>query len=154
MSGIPALFTFGTLMDPDVLRQVGGQPLSALTRETATVRGFARHWVEADDYPVLVAREGEQTTGLIIRGLSSLAMQRIEFFEGEEFTLQELWVRNAARQEERVHYFADNQRKPASDRSWSLAEWQLGTKKSMMPRVERYMACFGRMSTAEADACW
>lgn len=154
MSTVLALFAFGTLMDPDVLRLVAEHDPETLQLEPAMVTAHARRWVQEDHYPVLVPDDKSCTQGMIIRGLSHTAMQRIEFFEGEEFTLRELLVENAQGQTERVNYFADNQRKPVSEQEWLLEHWQQSTKAEMLPRVRRYMACHGHMSAAEADAYW
>lgn len=148
------LFTFGTLMDPDVLGLVAQQDLSTLDIEPATVPDHVRRWVLDDHYPVLVSSPGSSTSGLIIRGLQDEAMRRIEFFEGDEFSLRTLRVENARQLPEEVCYFADNQRQCISDTEWLLEEWQQSTKPATLPRVERYMQCYGTMTTAEADAYW
>lgn len=154
MSSPLALFAFGTLMDPDVLRIVSQQEPALVVRESATVADHVRRWVLDDHYPVLVPCPGRQTAGLIIRGLQEEAMRRIRFFEGDEFSLLTLAVKNARGHSENVCYFADNQRQPISEDEWLLEEWQRSTKSETLPRVERYMGCYGKMTTAEADAYW
>jgi len=154
MKDRPALFTFGTLMDPDVLGIVALQDLTTLVREAASVSDHARRWVLDDHYPVLVPSPGQHAGGLIIRGLQEEAMRRIEFFEGDEFSLRTLFVENAAGEQEEVCYFADNQRHSISSEEWLLAHWQDTTKAQTLPRVERYMRCYGKMTTTEADAYW
>lgn len=149
-----ALFAFGTLMDTEVLQLVSGQPLDHLRLEPATVADHARRWVADDHYPVLIACPGTCTQGLIIRDLGQEAMNRIIFFEGDEFTLREIQVERSDGQEEQVCYFADNRRKLVSDQEWQLAHWQRTTKPDTLPRVVRYMRCYGMMSIAEADAHW
>lgn len=141
-------------MDSDVLQLVSGQSLDTMLREPAEVAGHARRWVLDDHYPVLVADAACRTSGLIIRGLELEAMQRIEFFEGEEFSLEMMQVERPGGQTEQVSYFSSTLRQPISDQEWLLEQWQRTTKQHTMPRVERYMQCYGRMSIAEADAYW
>lgn len=141
-------------MDSDVLRLVSQQDMMLLEREPAIVLDHVRRWVLDDHYPVLVASEGNRTSGLIIRGLQPEAMQRIEFFEGDEFSLRTLTVQNQQGEAELVSYFADNQRHAISEEEWVLEEWQRTTKPDTLPRVERYMRCYGTMSKTEADAYW
>ncbi len=141
-------------MDPDVLGLVAQQDLATLVREAATVPDHVRRWVLDDHYPVLVPRPGSRTAGLVIRGLQEEAMRRIEFFEGNEFSLRTLRIENALGHLEEVSYFADNQRHDISDEEWSLEQWQTTTKPDTMLRVERYMGCYGKMTTTEADAYW
>lgn len=141
-------------MDAQVLQLVSAQAVDTLVTEPADVAGHARRWVLDDHYPVLVADAACRTSGLIIRGLEPEAMQRIEFFEGEEFSLELMHVERPDGHVERVSYFSSNHRHPVSDREWLLEEWQQTTRQHTLPRIERYMQCYGRMSIAEADAYW
>lgn len=154
MKSSKALFSFGTLMDTELLELVCEQAVSTLQIEPAEVRDHVRRWVIDDHYPVLVPEPGSHTQGLIIRGLSEIAMDRIVFFEGEEFTVQPIEVVRESGELEGVEYFADNHRKNISDTDWSLPEWQRTTKPDTLQRVVVYMACYGKMSPAEADAYW
>ena len=148
------LFTFGTLMDTELLQLVCEQSIDTLTLTPAWVQDHARRWVLDDHYPVLVPTPGQRTEGLILQGLDACAMERIVFFEGEEFSLKTLVVTQADGSSQTVQFFADNQRKPVSEMEWQLDDWQRSTKQDTLPRVERYMRCFGKMSIAEADAYW
>ncbi len=148
------LFSFGTLMDTDLLPLVCEQAVESLSLESAKVPDHSRRWVLDDAYPVLVPEKGRFTEGLIIRGLSDDALERIVFFEGEEFELKPIDVQHPSGVWERVQYFADTHRKAISETEWSLENWQHSTKADTLPRVVRYMKCFGKMSRAEADAYW
>lgn len=141
-------------MDTELLQLVSEQDVDTLVLESAHVRDHARRWVLDDHYPVLVPEPGTLTHGLIIRGLTDAAMDRIVFFEGEEFSLRQIAVVRDSGESERVEYFADNHRKSISDTDWSLQDWQCSTKPDTMPRVNRYMQCYGKMSAADADAYW
>ena len=149
-----ALFTFGTLMDADLLTLVCQQDMDSLVIEAAVVPGRSRRWVLDDHYPVLVDELGRSTDGLIIRGLEQEALNRIVFFEGEEFNLEPLSVQKANGDREQVQYFADTNLKEISTSEWVLSEWQRTTKEDTLNRVVRYMQCYGKMSIAEADAYW
>lgn len=148
------LFSFGTLMDAELLELVSGQSISSLVREPVVVHDHVPLWVKDDHYPVLVSRDRANTEGLIIRGLEQEALDRIIFFEGGEFSVQSIEVTNACGITESVQYFADNDHKEISDFIWRLELWQQTTKPDTMPRVERYMQCYGKMSVLEADAFW
>ena len=154
MTNPPDLFSFGTLMDTELLPLVCQQDIQTLTLEPATVQNQARRWVIDDHYPVLVPELGSVTHGLIIRGLEPEALKRIVFIEGEEFEVQPLEVVRSDGQVENVQYFADTHRKTISDTEWSLEEWQRTTKADTLVRLARYMQCYGNMTPAEADAYW
>jgi hypothetical protein len=148
------IFTFGTLMDIDLLQLVSQQSIDSLRLDPAILADHARRWVLDDHYPALVASPGSSTQGLIIHGLNEEALNRIVFFEGEEFTLRIIAVKLLDGRMEQAGYFAYNQRNPVSQQEWHLEEWQRSTKHDTLPRVERYMQCYGEMSLAEADAYW
>lgn len=148
------LFSFGTLMDTELLTTVCGQHLDTLELTPACVQDHVRRWVTDDHYPVLVPQLGSATTGLVIGGLTQEALNRIVFFEGEEFELSPLAVQRADGTMLSVQYFADTNRKVISDSEWTLEQWQRSTKPDTMVRVARYMQCYGKMSAEEADAYW
>lgn len=148
------LFSFGTLMDAELLSAVCGQDMAEIVREPATVDDHIALWVVNDHYPVLVPRPGARTEGLILRGLNSESLERIIFFEGGEFSVQTIDVRNAAGVFESVQYFEDTELKSISEQVWKLEDWQRDTKPDTMPRVHRYMQCYGKMGVDEADAFW
>lgn len=154
MSKLHDLFSFGTLMDAELLVAVTGNTNDGVRREPAVVDDYVALWVVNDDYPVLVPRSGACTQGMIIRGLTTEALDRIVFFEGGEFNVEQLQVINSNGSPECVSYFADTNIKQASERIWTLEQWQQATKADTMVRVERYMQCFGKMSIDEADAYW
>ncbi len=148
------LFSFGTLMDAELLELVCGQRLSSLVREPALINGHVPLWVKDDHYPVLVPRQGANTDGLILRNLYPESLDRIVFFEGGEFSVERIDVINSRGMQESVQFFANNDHEQISDFVWSLEHWQQTTKADTMPRVERYMQCYGKMSVDEADAYW
>ena len=165
-AGGAPLFAFGTLMDEEVLAIVCDRPIATFATEPARVSGRARRAVTDDHYPVLVEAPGASVEGLLIHGLDAAALERIAFFEGEEFTLEPIRVTRAAEGATRssgrasgpleldaVH-FAHTDRKPVGESGWELADWQANTKPDTLPRVRRYMAHFGVLSVAEADAHW
>ena len=141
-------------MDAELLELVCGHSLDTLIREPAVVEDHVPLWVIGDDYPVLVARTGFQTQGIIIRDLSAEALDRIIFFEGGEFDVQHIDVVNAHNEIERVAYFASTDEMDVSENIWQLCQWQQTTKTDTMPRVVRYMQCYGKMNIDEADAYW
>lgn len=141
-------------MDAELLALVCGQDMDTIVREPAVVKDHVPLWVVDDHYPVLVPRAGSHTDGMIIRGLLGESLDRIIFFEGGEFSVQTIDVVTTNGITESVQFFADTDKKQVSDFIWYLDEWQRTTKPDTMPRVVRYMQCYGKMSVDEADAYW
>ncbi|MEM7257647.1 MAG: gamma-glutamylcyclotransferase family protein [Pseudomonadota bacterium] len=149
-----SLFVFGSLMDPDVLALVSGMALSDLTLATASVQGYRQGEVEEESYPVLVACESAQTSGLLIKGLSDTALARILFFEGEEYRLQKIEATLDNGEAVAAFYFCDTGAYTVRDAMWDFDQWQQIHKPSFIEASRQYMALFGSMSAAEADAHW
>ncbi len=148
-----SLFVFGSLMDSAVLELVCGMSLSDLEIAPATVRGYRQCEVVEESYPVLVGCEASCTTGLLVQRLTINALQRILFFEGEEYSLQPI---DAVTGHEVKHafYFRDTGTYTVRDSMWDFDQWSRLHKTSFIEASRDYMALFGKMSVAEADAYW
>ncbi len=153
-SELDALFVFGSLMDPQVLELVSGMPLTELVVTPATVQGYRQGVVAEENYPVLVACESSETSGLLIKGLSSTALERILFFEGEEYALQPIDVRVPGEESAQAFYFRDTGVYTVRENKWDFDQWTRLHKASFIDVSRQYMALFGNMTAAEADAHW
>jgi len=155
------LFVFGTLMDRDVLVSVTGMPLSELEIHAGMVNGFKRRMVRGETFPVLVPDAKESVSGLLIYGLSDIAVQRAKFFEGDEYTLKAVRAVGLPDSHTTLKagavdtaYFADNQVYEIEPRDWSIEHWQALDKTEFLYRLANYMQHFGSLSATEADKHW
>jgi gamma-glutamylcyclotransferase (GGCT)/AIG2-like uncharacterized protein YtfP len=87
-----ACFTYGSLMCEDIMSHVAGLPLQG---EPALLAGYARHAVRDEDYPGMVPLTGVQVAGVLYRGLSEGALDRLDRFEGEMYERRRVCVRDA-----------------------------------------------------------
>lgn len=158
----PPLFVFGTLMDKDVLKWVCGMDLSELELQPAVANGFKRRQVKGECFPVLVPSALGKVSGLLIGGLTPLALQRAQFFEGDEYQLQGIVVEGMPDSHSSLlipgdinaQYFADHQIYDIEDHDWSVHTWREQEKQDFMSRLTHYMTYFGSLSAAEADQYW
>lgn len=149
-------------MDPDVLSAVTGQAVSELQLQPAVVSGYQRRLVVGESFPVLVKSAQSKVSGLLIWGLKDIALQRAQFFEGEEYVLQPIQAEGLPESHSTLlmHgvcdalFFADNQRYEIDEADWSLQAWQAAEKSEFLARLNHYMHHFGQMSAAEADQHW
>ncbi|MEO0618861.1 MAG: gamma-glutamylcyclotransferase family protein [Pseudomonadota bacterium] len=148
------MFFFGTLMDLDVLEIVSGQSRAQLTCAPASAEGVVQRNVIGQDFPVLVDAPGAHMTGRIVYGLTETARDRILFYEGEEYRVCDITVRTADGGKVACHYFADNAVYEISDVPWDFDAWQRTQKTEFLSRARRFMALYGTMSAAAADAYW
>lgn len=72
------LFAYGTLRIPEVFRAVTGRSLPA---RPATLAGYARYRLRGLGYPGLIAEAGAVTEGLLITGIGSRELARLDAFE-------------------------------------------------------------------------
>lgn len=74
------LFAYGSLMCEDILARVSGL---ALTGEQGWLSGYARHPVLHETFPGVVCDQVGRVDGILYRGLSPIALQRLDAFEGD-----------------------------------------------------------------------
>ena len=92
MNGVPEtmdLFTYGTLMSPDIMARVAGCRLAALP---ATLPGYRRSQVKGEVYPGISEDAAGQVAGILYLNLPAAALQRLDVFEGEMYERREVLV--------------------------------------------------------------
>ncbi|MDY0390443.1 gamma-glutamylcyclotransferase family protein [Desulfobulbus oligotrophicus] len=77
-----ALFCYGTLQSPLVMKVVTGQPYEG--RE-ATLIDWARYRVRGSEYPGIVPQEGSLVCGKLYWGLDEQAVEKLDAFEGDKY---------------------------------------------------------------------
>lgn len=150
----PALFSFGTLMDIDVLLRVTKLPGEAIGLRRAMLPNHRQRQVLGESFPVVQPLAGAMTEGVLIDGLTPQAIARIRFFEGDEYRLDEIAVQLPDGTTEPARYFADTERYRVADHAWDLQTWQRTEKALFLQRIDQYMPLYGTMSATEADAYW
>nr|WP_297382952.1 gamma-glutamylcyclotransferase family protein [uncultured Roseateles sp.] len=87
------LFTYGTLMWPDIMARVCGPACAPMaTPQAATLAGHARRPVRGQDYPAMVPADGHQVVGRLYLDLPEAAWARLDLFEGDEYERHEVLV--------------------------------------------------------------
>lgn len=147
------LFTFGTLMDTEVLQCVSGILPSTLAIIPARVVDRVQHEVLGEGFPILLPAPGQEVLGRLIFGLTETAMQRILFFEGDEYATQPLTVETDGASQEAL-YFKDSGVYETTGKSWIFSQWHESEHATFLERTQQYMRLFGTMSTTEADRYW
>jgi len=75
-----SVFTYGSLMFPSVWNTLVCEVLSS---DVATLSGYARYRVHGEEYPIAVPVTGCSIQGRLYQGVSLLALNRLDTFEGE-----------------------------------------------------------------------
>jgi len=149
-------------MDADVLQLVSGMDISELSLQPAVVHGFNRRLVQGESFPVLVTASESSVSGLLVWGLSDTAMRRTQFFEGEEYILNQIQVYGLPGSHASMSsselidavFFADNGVFILDDKDWSFHAWRVRYKDEFIQRLTSYMGLFGSLNTTDADQYW
>ena len=79
---------FCSLMNRDLLCRVVGHDCAALSFAPARLPGYQTNRVKDEDYPVLVQSAQGSVTGVVVEGLDQDDIDRIRFFEDDEYVLE------------------------------------------------------------------
>lgn len=146
------LFCFGSLMDDEVLGIVTALDPAALRIERAIARDLLPRVVASETYPVLIPAPGARTGGRLVHGLDARALDRVLFFEGEEYALADIVV-EVDDIPCRARFFRDSGTYRTAG-IWDFERWRRNEHAVFVERTARYMALYGTMSVAEADVFW
>lgn len=75
------LFTYGTLMVPEVIEAVLGRPVGRAT--SAKLPDYGCYRVRDCQYPAILAEAGCVTTGCVYRDLSPTSLKQLDRYEGD-----------------------------------------------------------------------
>ena len=147
------LFVFGTLRDVHVLELVLGRDPAHVRARAAWLEDHHTVTLPDETYPVLARRPGGRVRGQLL-SLDAGELERIAFFEGEEYGFESATVVTVAGVLERAMLCGDRSTRPGRRPPWSLEEWQRVHKDGFLPMARSYMTLFGSASIAEAEALW
>ncbi len=156
------LFVFGSLIDTEVLRLVTAMSPDELSFSDAVAEGYRCSKIAEDSCPVLIAKDGCNASGKLVKGLTQEALRRIVFFEGPEYSLDQVTVRRIQSSSEpdfnRVRttawYFRDAGSYTVLSSDWHYDVWVETDRSPFLQSSEVYMASYGKLTAEEADAIW
>lgn len=148
------LFFFGTLLDPDLFALVVGRPIDAVTVKPGVLHGFRRRKVKGEHYPILAPHPGGRVDGLLIDGLTEAEIDRIRFFEGEDYALRPLPVTDAEGRPAGALACVSTGTLEEAGEAWHLEAWAATEKARAFVQSEELMALYGTMTVGEMDARW
>lgn len=88
------LFTYGTLMSPDIMARVAGCRLTGLP---ANLPGYRRSQVKGEVYPGISEDAAGRVAGLLYLEVPAAALQRLDLFEGEMYERRQVLVEDEDR---------------------------------------------------------
>ena len=137
------LFVYGSMRDEEVRTLVLGR-----------MPGVAAALVPGESYPYLVSLEGARAAGELIYGLDERCLDRILFFEGDEYAFVECEVERAGGDRVAAMHFGGVAIPESPVVTWSFEQWQMSQKARFVSMTRRYMALWGRATRAQAEVAW
>ncbi len=128
------LFVYGTLLVPQVLRQVCGKVSSA---ESAILHDFARFGIRGKPYPGIVPMDGACVTGMLYWNLRPAAWQRLDAYEDYFYQRQCLQV-ECATGEYRLawsYVIPAQKRHKLTAHEWSLGQFRQRHLQGFLQRI-------------------
>ena len=153
------LFVYGSMRDGDVRALVLGCAHREVRAEPAWMRDAAVAQVPGESYPYLVSVEGARAPGEVLYGLDETGLDRIHFFEGDEYAFMGCDVelgdveRSGGGRVAAMH-FGGVAIAQAPIVAWSLERWQARAKARFLSMTREYMAGWQRATRPEAEALW
>ena len=148
------LFVYGSMRDEDVRAIVLGRDRPEVRSEPAWMTGVAAALVPGESYPYLVFVEGARAPGELLHGLDEKCLDRILFFEGDEYAFVECAVERAGGERAAAMHFGGVAIPEAPVVTWSLERWQAQEKSRFLSMTRQYMAVWRRATRAQAEALW
>lgn len=137
------LFVFGTLLDPELRGTVLGHHVAAVP---AVLIGHRVERSRAGDWPILAARAGARTEGLLLDA-DATALDRAHFYEAGFGYLPETAEVEAGGPVRALIYRAPEG--AGSGESWSLDRWQVSHGALTRATAARAMAMYGSATPEE-----
>ena len=148
------LFVYGSMRDEDVRALVLGRTPPAVRAEPAWMPGAAAVRVPGESYPWLVPAEGARVPGELLHGLDERCLDRILFFEGDEYAFVECLVERAGGGRAAAVHFGGAGIPEGPAVEWSLEQWQAREKPRFLSMTREYMELWQRATRAQAEAFW
>ena len=148
------LFFYGTLRDARTLDIVMGPHRGEITVSDAVLRDHAVLEVLGEDYPVIVAAEGETARGSLVRGLTEEAVARLNFFEDEfDYALEHCTVETADGPHVAEVFFLRGDHLDTGG-PWDFAKWSHTQQSAFAEAAEELMALHGQVADEDVDRVW
>lgn len=97
------LFTYGTLMAPDIMKAVAGCSLQSIE---VGLEGYRRFGIRGEEYPGIIKADGGKVEGVLYLDVPAEAMARLDLFEGNMYSRNPVMVsvKDSVRQLEAMVY--------------------------------------------------
>ncbi|MBA4350120.1 MAG: tellurium resistance protein [Rhodobacter sp.] len=142
-------FFYGTLCHEPLLHRVLGREVLGLP---AILADHAVSWAKDGPYPTIRAKAGAMADGLLVDGLTTADVARLDFYEGGfRYSTHEVQVHAAGRDVSARVYFSDAADAGAvsgAGADWSLSDWVARFGDAALATAGDFMALMGQVPAA------
>lgn len=116
------LFTYGTLMDADIMYKVCGERFQA---RAATLPGFLRKKLTGEVYPGIISQPASSVVGQVYFNVSAQALRYLDEFEGSFYNRQQVVVvfEDDTKLEVESYVLIDSCASLLSEEDWNLQDF-------------------------------
>ncbi len=150
-----AIFLYGSLMDVDVRHHVFADSIAGSEVCSAVAYGYKTMTYPGENFPVLVVDPAARARGQVLLSPGTEALERMAFYEGNEYAMASLDVELEDGRTLVAHYNQACNENLLCVNPWCFQQWQLSERDALVEMSRQYMErCWGKMSVEEADAVW
>ncbi len=143
-------FFYGTLRHLPLLRVVLGRNGDALRVSAAGLADHGVFQLGDESFPHFASVAGARATGVLLRDVSEVEAQRLQFYEGAfGYHRHEVSVCTDEGDQVAAQVFYPDDAGQGSDRTWSLDDWERDWAEISLCAAEEAMAWFGRKNAQE-----
>ncbi len=115
------LFVYGTLLVPDIMREVTGRQYAG---ESAVLPGYRRYRIRRRSYPGIVEEAGTSVSGTLFE-MGPVALAAIDRYEDACYERRTVTVEVKGESRQAYAYvIPDNRRHLLEDKEWDLDFWR------------------------------
>jgi hypothetical protein len=147
------VFFFGSLMDRDLVRLVLDREIEDLVFTAAELLGYERRRAKEESFPIIVPTPGGRVDGLLVEGLTITDVERIRWYESDDYDLRPCLVGIEERRHE-AHVFLATETLEPEQTEWDFEHWVRTEKSMCIALATEIMAQYGQISSEELVRRW
>jgi hypothetical protein len=147
------MFFFGSLRDQDLLAVVLGRSIDDLIFTEATLLGFERRRARDEAFPIIVPHPGGRVDGVVVDGLTAADLDRIQFYESDDYELRPFAVETPAGRVE-AQVFLPTEALEDEGVTWDFEVWLEEEKPMCLFLAEELMSYYGVLTPEQYEALW
>ena len=153
---MPSIFLYGSLLEKNLRDVVFADSLHNTRIETAIALGYSTLRYPQESFPVLLPRVGQSAKGILLIDPTAEALERMAFYEGDEYEIASLSVTLDTGEVIHAQYNrALELDGVVFEEPWCLHKWQATESQILVEITKQYFTRgWGIMDVTQADKLW